>query len=121
MFKERRMFLRANYNAGVRWISFADSSKRTEVVPDLMINIGAGGLCLIASKVLDKNEELRLKFNLTAGKIMDVRGRIKWIRRINENNESSTNYYAGIEFLDVSSPDKEFIDGFVSNLAVNPF
>ena len=69
---------------------------------------------MISSIRLEVGQELKLEFAVVSRQIRDIRGKVKWITRVGEDDDdSSPTYNLGIEFLEINEDDRDFIDKFV--------
>lgn len=109
--EEKRRFVRLDINVNVKW----DKDPAAPLRPGSSKNISGGGICLMmADRGLKVGEVLNLEFELPNGKAIKAKGRVVWVERFEiMNRDYGQKFDAGIEFLDISDPDREEIKKFV--------
>lgn len=114
--EERRKFPRLLLNVGVEYtiLDEADSSSAETYIK----NISAGGLCIILLEPLCVGARLNLRFLLPElNNEIKTECRIVWSREfiIGEGQSQTKGYEAGIEFINISSEERNTINKYVSN------
>lgn len=81
-------------------------------------NLGAGGLCVILDRELDKFSTVHLQILLTHDTFpVKGDGKVVWLvksRRLGLDS-STVQYDVGIEFINISDADRERINRFIQN------
>jgi c-di-GMP-binding flagellar brake protein YcgR len=112
--EEKRQFVRLSKTVGVKW-SEAQAGQGEEQVQDMTMDISEGGICLIEYETLPVGKELNLEMELPTGKTIFSKGRVAWIREFEIiGGRREKGYEVGIQFIDISSEDKEEINRFTS-------
>ena len=117
MFKERRRFLRADYSTSVKWQSLTSSAKGSGFIPDVSKDISAGGIRLILYHLLGVDESIKLEFSISSSigrRKIDLEAKVRWVDKMEVELEETkkTKYFAGLEFVNISEEDRDFINKF---------
>ncbi len=68
------------------------------------VNVSKGGLFISTPEPLDADSELTLLLQLPGGDEMKIRGRVRWVRQNEKENERAG---MGIEFIEINENTKE--------------
>lgn len=110
--QERRNYPRLDISVGVSWKKVGSSEQVAE--SDLTKNIAAGGICLIVFEKVVLGDILFLELTLPTKQTIVCRGRVVWVRDLGIlGKEAQRKFDVGIEFVDISSEDRETIKKFV--------
>ena len=124
---ERRRSVRFSKEIPLRFVifdSFASDEKKEDLRPreGKISNISAGGVRISTSDLGEKDLEalksnrakLALRFNLEE-KVPDINAtaQVKWMVKANINGEGKSKFVMGLEFLDISSEDRNRIVQFI--------
>jgi c-di-GMP-binding flagellar brake protein YcgR len=118
MAQERRKYVRVKHSTKIKWTDLTTLSKGISVIPDLSKDISAGGIHLLLNKKIVCENELQLEFILPPLKSFILRGQVKWVREIEliADEKKTKLYHTGIEFLDITDEERDFIQKFVVRL-----
>jgi len=109
---EMRRFGRLSFIADIVINACGNTSKSQT------IDLSEGGICFIANKNLSTDSELSLNLEIVKNKPFSVKGRVAWIKKIDEDIDSGANKYkVGLEFIGLSVKNKKIIKDFISSLS----
>ncbi|QAT16553.1 hypothetical protein BU251_01825 [Candidatus Velamenicoccus archaeovorus] len=116
--EERRGYVRVGLDVMVRWRTQAESSAGRPQKKAQSRNISVVGICLILREPVGIDETLELEFTLPGGSLIQGRGRVIWLGKIDagkDKHAAGTGAFnaAGIKFLDISEADKKEIADFI--------
>ncbi len=76
-------------------------------------NLGAGGVCVILNRELEKLSQVHLRLTLDDPRApIECEGRIVWMVRSKEPASGKVSFDTGIEFIHLSPADQELITAF---------
>ena len=79
-------------------------------------NLGAGGVCVILAKELEKLSEVRLRLTLDQNRsAVECDGRIVWTVRSKDPASQKVTYDTGIEFVNLKEDDRRSILSMTEN------
>ncbi|MCD6133940.1 MAG: PilZ domain-containing protein [Candidatus Omnitrophica bacterium] len=124
---ERRKSIRFSKEVTLRFVifdSFASDERKEDLRPreGKISNISAGGVRISTSDLDEKDLEvlksnrakLALRFSLEEKSCdIDATARVKWMVKANINEEGKSKFVIGLEFLDISSEDRNRIGQFI--------
>lgn len=95
---DKRKFPRLNLSCEIK-IQALDNN---EVVSAVTENVGAGGVCLMADKALDRFSTCEVRLDLGEGsQIIECKGKVVWIIPTKDAKGKKNKYDIGIEFVDI--------------------
>ncbi|MCM8823273.1 MAG: PilZ domain-containing protein [Candidatus Omnitrophica bacterium] len=107
--EDRRKYPRLN----VVYVTYSIEGKNTEKV-GVVLNIGAGGVCLIVNENLPPNTTLLLNIDLHDNKqIISAKGKVVWNAEVPVYFNEETNYEIGVEFVDIDEKERLRISQYV--------
>ncbi|MBN2120162.1 MAG: PilZ domain-containing protein [Candidatus Omnitrophica bacterium] len=120
--EDRRRFERAKFPIVVRWRCLTTFAEGDASLPDLAEDISAGGVCLVLYDALKVGDEIELQFSLLGKGNIQTKARVVWVRQAQmfSGDYRMVKYYAGLEFIEMSQKDKEFINQIIARLKRNP-
>jgi c-di-GMP-binding flagellar brake protein YcgR len=85
-------------------------------------NVGVGGVCVIQNLPLERFSLCRMRLELQPNlPVIECTGKVVWIIERREPIPTERRFDTGIEFVDISSADRERIRTFIQEqLALNP-
>ena len=110
---EKRRFVRLDVNVKVNWEKIVVAQTAIPDKKDSTKNISEGGICLIVYEKLNVADLLKLEIELPTKRIIQATGRVVWTHEFIIGQPDQKRYDVGIEFLDISAPDREEIKKFV--------
>lgn len=109
---DHRKFPRLNINCDIE-IRKAKTPLHFSTITE---NIGAGGVCVILSRELDRHAGVLLKLHLPDGlPVVECSGKICWAIRNRTFSRAESEYDTGIEFLEIREEDRERIRRIVKH------
>ncbi|MCM8774086.1 MAG: PilZ domain-containing protein [Candidatus Omnitrophica bacterium] len=107
--EERRKYPRLN----IIYVTYSIESKNSKKI-GVVLNIGAGGVCLIVNEKLPPNTTLFLNIDLRDGKqIISAKGKVVWNAEVPVYFNEETNYEIGVEFVDIEEKERLRISQYV--------
>jgi hypothetical protein len=109
--QERRKYHRANFACKLHILGAVGTLElHTE-------DISAGGLRVTLCREMPAGTLVELKIFLTAGKVVECKGRIAWMVKAPDNvDRYSEIFTTGIEFDDINDKDRQFICDLVEQV-----
>jgi len=115
--EEKRKHLRLNAYVDVVWEKIANPIQQAPFKDDKTRNISEGGICLNINERVQVGELLDLVIILPNQKTIRSKSRVQWIR---ESEVVTKRFDVGLEFLNISTQDREELKAFVvSSSTVN--
>ncbi|MBF0252920.1 MAG: PilZ domain-containing protein [Candidatus Omnitrophica bacterium] len=111
---DKRKFPRARYECRI----LISSQGKDESFETLTENIGSGGICVVLGKEFDLFKTAQIEMHIPEKKrVVRCSGTIVWvIRKRISGKGHDFNYDIGIEFIEISDDDKDFIAALVDEL-----
>ncbi len=83
-------------------------------IPAVTENVGAGGVCVILDKSLDRFSKCRIKLHLDGkSPLIDCEGKVVWAVPTQEIKSSQKRFDTGIEFVELESSGSQRIREFI--------
>ena len=108
---EKRRYVRLNAYVNVVWRKMADPVQPSTPQDDMAMNISEGGICLNINEKVEVGSFLGVTLQLPHQKVIHAKGRVQWIK---ESEVVTKRYDVGLEFLDISSQDRDEIRNFIA-------
>jgi len=108
---EMRRFPRFSYTADISINAHGSTSKMQS------IDISEGGLCFIANRSMITDSQVILHFGLGKNKSLYAKGRVTWIKKIDEDSNMDINKYkVGVEFKGLTTKNKRIIRSLINSI-----
>jgi len=108
---EMRRFPRFSYTADISINAHGSTSKMQS------IDISEGGLCFIANRSMITDSQVILHFGLGKNKSFYAKGRVTWIKKIDEDSNMDINKYkVGVEFKGLTTKNKRIIRSLINSI-----
>jgi c-di-GMP-binding flagellar brake protein YcgR len=113
MKEEKRKYVRLNAYIEVDWKRAADRAQESTAKDDRTKNISEGVICLNISEKVKVGDFLDLTIKLPNQKIIRSGSQVRWVR---ESEAVTKRYDVGLEFVDISSQERDEVRNFVFHL-----
>lgn len=115
LIEERRQFIRLNINVDIKYSLMPQPTNKTK--SSKTRNISAGGICIMTEEAFRAGDMLKLELTLPQDPpTVYAVGRVSWIKTFTIIPEQKERYDVGVEFVEISDPDREKVRKYVFSL-----
>jgi len=114
---DKRKFPRLNFNCEIQ-IQTLDKKESINAVTE---NLGAGGLCVMADKAIDRFSKCGVRIDFGEGSdAVEYMGKVVWIIPTKDAKGRKNRYDIGIEFIDMSETSLQALRTRIEQAASRP-